>query len=470
MFFNKSKEDAEFYKNELFKSQDELNRIKGREHQSRVTKLDDIYQNFKTGQGTIQDSNEYSVLKQFTVYSFQTLENLAACDPIISKILQIIVRAIYQNKFEIICEDENYFNKFYKLWKKYGLNELMYDGSRSGYVHGHSFLVLNLDDSNDDSVPLDITKVKNIRGIDMANRYFFAPEPVERNFKFDPIYYYLVQQPIYDGFDLHNDEDMVKFRNYIQKLSREKIHYTRMLPFWGSKLDPYLFRSNLHFHDTYIRKIEWASKNYHIAMGNLATLMSKVPYAIAKIENLYNNLSTPDQRSKLATSMKFREQQRSTNNVSVMDTKEEYQLYSPSLAGFAEAHETIKKRLCDQSDIPHDLLFGEGSTGQTTGRTEKTNFERFIAAERELKVEPKIEFFMELFQYTDGLKKPNDYEIVFEHTEQPTELESSQSFKNNADAVNILSENGFDCTSFVQSKYPNITRDFKFNDAELILP
>jgi hypothetical protein len=470
MFSSKARKEADLYKFEFHKLKQEYNKTNSllEHYKGQATRRDSVYYNLRTGSGTIQDSNESTTLKPFTQYSFQTLENLAACDPIISKILQTIVQSVFKNEFNIVTKDEKYFKKFRKIWDDAGLDELTYDGYDSGNVFGHAFLLLDLDDGLSYTDPLDMKKVKSIRDIKMINRYFFAPDPTERNFKFDPVYYYLVQQPIYSGLDLNKEADLQRFSEQIQTLAREKIHYTRMLPFWGKKLKPYLFRSNLHFHDTYIRKIEQAAKNYHIAMDNLSTVMSKIPYAIAKISDLSNVLSDPEQRSNFSASMAVREQVRSTNNISVMDTKEEYELYSPTLAGYAEAIDKIERRLCFSCDIPHDVLFGEGSTGSTTGRTEKTNFERFIQSEQRIKIAPKVKFFMELFQQVYNLKMPDDYEIVFDHSETPTQIEESQTLLNNANAAASLADQGFDCSDYITSRYPQIIRDKDFSDMELL--
>lgn len=469
MFNSKARKEADLYKYEYHKLQQDHNKTVNllAHYKTQQARLDSTYYNLKTGMGTFQDTNEATTLKFFTQYSFQTLENLAACDPIISKILQTIVQSVFKNEFVIQSKDESYFKKFMKIYAELGLEELMYDGYDAGNVFGHSFLLLDLDDGLSYADPLDMSKVKGIRDIKMINRYFFAPDPTERNFKFDPVFYYLVQQPIYSGFDLNRDEDIARFAEQVQKLAREHIHYSRMLPFWGSKLKPYLFRTNLHFHDTYIRKIEQAAKNYHVAMDNLSTVMSKIPYAMAKIKNLGNVLSDPEQRQEFASAMSIREQVRSTNNTSVMDTEEEYQLYSPTMAGFAEAIDKIERRLCFSCDIPHDVLFGEGSSGATTGRTEKTNFERFIQSEQRIKVVPKIKFFMELFEQVYKLKIPEDYEIVFDHSETMTELEESQALLNNANACGILTEQGFDCAEFISSRYPQIIKDAEFSDLEM---
>lgn len=470
MFFSKARKEADLYKYEFHKLQQEFNKTNSLldHYKSQVSRRDSVYYNMKTGTGTVQDSNESTTLKPFTQYSFQTLENLAACDPIISKILQTIVQSVFKNEFSINTKDDKYFKKFHKIWDDLGLDELMYDGYDSGNVFGHAFLLLDLDDGLSYTDPLDIKKVKSIRDIKMINRYFFAPDPTERNFKFDPVFYYLVQQPLYSGLDLNKEADLKFFAEQVQKLAKEKIHYTRMLPFWAKKLKPYLFRTNLHFHDTYIRKIEQAAKNYHIAMDNLSTVMSKIPYAIAKISNLSNVLSDPEQRENFSKSMAIRQQVRSTNNTSVMDINEEYELYSPTLAGYSEAIDKIERRLCFSCDIPHDVLFGEGSSGATTGRTEKTNFERFIQSEQRIKITPKVKFFMELFEQVYKLKIPDDYKIIFDHSETPTQMEESQTLLNNANAAASLAEQGFDCADYITSRYPQIVRDKDFGEMELL--
>lgn len=470
MFQSKTKRELDQYKHEFYKLKQDFDKSKIllSHYKEQVNRRDSVYYNLKTGTGTLQDTNESTIVKQFTQYSFQKLETLAAVDPIISKILQVIVNSVFKNEFMINSEDKNYFRNFKKIWDDLNLNELMYDGYDSGNVFGHSFLLLNLNDGLTYTDQLDLRKVKAIKGISMINRYFFAPDPTERNFKFEPVFYYLVQQPLYEGYDLNKESDLAKFATEVQRLAREKIHYTRMLPFWGSKLKPYLFRTNLHFHDTYIRKIEQAAKNYHIAMDNLSTVMAKVPYPIAKIKNLSNVLSDPEQRKDFAEAMAIREQVRSTNNTSVIDSEEDYNYYSPTLGGYAEAIDKIERRLCFSCDIPHDILFGEGSQGSTSGRSEKTNFERYIQSEQRIKIAPKVKFFMQLFEQVYKLKIPDNYEINFEHSETMTELEESQAILNSANAANILTEQGFDCTQYIISKYPEISRDLEFSDMDVL--
>jgi uncharacterized protein len=458
---------AAFFEHEFYKLKHEHDRnlslLQLRNQQ--IARKDSVYMNFKTGQGTPSDVSFYTNINTFTIYSWQTLEQLAACDPIIKKILRIITENLYKSKFQILSkENPTYTQEFYKLWRDYGLPQLMKSASRAGYVFGSAFLLLDTDDSNDEAMPFDMKKVTRINNIEMINRYFLAAEPVERDFNFNPVYYYLVQQPIYNGFDMHSDAGLEAFNELVQKLARQKIHYTRMLPFHGNRLDPYLFRTNLHFHDTYIRSIQGAAQGYHTAMDNITTLISRIPMPISKIKNLTNMMMNPQQVSKLAQMMSAREQYRSTNNNTLLDTEEDYSLYSPALAGLAELIQKAMERLCVESEIPHDLLFGEGSQGTTSGRTEKSNFDRFIESEQVSQIQPKIEFFMKLFEQVHRLKVPSDFEIEFEHTERQTELEKSQTLLNTASATAALTEQGFDCTEYVEANYPQIRRDQDFSN------
>lgn len=471
MFSKKIKERANFFEQKYYEEKFALEKTQAALNirESQLERFDSIYFNLRTGQGTSSDVSSYTSINQFKIYSFQELETLAACDPIISKILKVITDVVFKDEFDIVCEDDKqYFKQFKKLWRSHNLDELFYTGSRAGYVFGHSFLWLDVEDGfNDEEAPLVIERVKKIRNIEMINRYFLAADPEERTFTFDPLYYYLVMQPLVaDQFDLHNDKSVELFRKEVSKLAQEKIHYSRLLGFWGNRLDPYLFRTNLHFHDTYIRKIHQASQHYHVAMDNISALLSKIPMPIAKIKNLSNLLTVPGQVDKFRGMMAAREQIRSTNNVSAIDAEESYEYYTPTFAGIGELIEKAERRLCIETEIPHDILLGEGSTGSTSGRTEKTNFERFIESEQRIKIKPKIEFFMRLFQQVYKLKIPENYEIIFEHSERATEIEESQTLVNNANACAILTEQGFDCTDFLTSKYPQIKKDLSFDELD----
>ena len=433
------------------------------QYQATLNRVDSVYYNLKTGLGTGADSSEYNNRKPFTVYSFLELETLAACNPIIAKILSTMTTSVFKNEFTIVSDDREYETKFKKLWKKYNLSTLSMDAYSAAMVFGHSFLLI--DDGGDPALPFDVEKAKSIKRIQVLNRYFLAADPIERNLNFDPMYYYLVQQPLVN-YNLNIDSEARELTKQIEKLAMKKIHYTRLLPFWGSKLHPALFRTNMHFHDTYIRRIQQACQDYQVASGNMATVISKIPFSKLKIKGLARLLTTPEERQKFAQSMSARELARSNNNVSVMDSEEEYDWYSPSLAGIPEILEMLVKNLTLMSDIPHDVLFGEGSTGNTTGRAEKTNFERVIQSEQLTKIEPKIEFFMQLFESIAGLKRPENYSIKFDHSETPTELEESQTFVNTANACNILAQQGYDCSEMILSKYPHIKQDPDFEKME----
>ena len=422
-------------------------------------RMDSIYTNLITGQGTRADVNEMTIIKPFTPYSISDVENLFAMEPIIKTIISTIARYVFKDGFHIKSNNLDYDRKFKKLLKKYKVWEKIKSTFLSGYVHGQAFMLLSVNGKEDYSQPLYCDDIKRVDNIYIINRFFLASFPEEVDFEFNPAYYYIINQPLVAGqWNLNDSEARKEYLDNIPKMGGQKIHKTRMQSIYGNKLMPYTYRSNLHFHDSYIRCIQNAAKNYSQAMDNIATLLGRIPMSISKISGLNNAMLSPLEKAKMAAAMKARDRYRSSNNLSVIDSTEEYEYYTPSLAGINELIREAKERLCLESDIPHDVLFNEGSIGNTSGRTEKSTFQSFIDSERTEKVTPILEYFMKVFESCEGLKVPEDFEVDWSHTEKLTEIEEAQAFSAYASGSVSLEGQGYDCSEFLNEKYPAITR------------
>ena len=455
-FRNKKRE--EFYNALLENAQDNIFALKDSVNllQEKLGRRDSIYQNYLTNQGTAADVNESTKIKPFHFFSFLELESLYSLEPSINKIITKITETVFKETVYIDSDDEDYKKEFDKNLKKHGLHQLLVDLYEASMIFGHAFFYIDVDDGLKSEDPLDFKKIKSIKSIRIINRYFLATFAEETDFSFNPIFYYIVNQPLKTATD---------YQKFNPKIGT-KIHHTRMIGCWGTKLQPYLFRSNLHFHDTYIRKIKQSCLNYRVAIDNLSSALSQLPLKKAKIKNLMNVLSNPEQRQAFAAKMAERERLRSTHNVSVMDTDEEYDFFWPALAGLADTLKHIEECMILDSDVPHDVLFGEGSHGATTGRTEKTNFQKFISSQQKLKLEPIIEFFMKLFEAVYGLKIPKVARVSFDHYEEPTELEKATILAQDAAACVALESQGYDCSAFLADKYPLIKKDLDFSHLE----
>lgn len=445
-----------------------LERERQLNQQLQSKRFDAIYQNRITGLGTAQDVSTAARIKPFGIYPFMELEELYAMDPTINKIINTLTLGVFKNDFKIETEDKKYQDKFKKLWNKHKIEDKARDLYTYGNIFGQAFLFPDLDDNKELDQPLSFKNIRSLESIQILPRYMIAPEIPERNFLFEPTHYHLIQQPMmaYSGESLNSPQGVDRFSQMVQELSMSRIHYTRLPTMWGSKLPPYLYRMNYHFHDTYIRKIENAVKNYHLAIDNVSTLISKIPFAISKHPNLQNILMVPEMRAGFAGSMAERERMRSTHNVSVMDIQEEYELISPSLAGYSDLINQIKEQLCLEINMPHDILFGEGSQGTTSGRTEKSNWETFIQSEQKFKVYPIIEFFMKVFESLYGLQAPESYEITFEHSETPTPLEDAQALQIATSSLEGLANQGLDGSQYILNRWSDISQEATFQELE----
>lgn len=454
----KNKKREKFYIQQLDKAQENIFALQAinKDFQEKMIKKDSIYQNLLTNQGTASDVNESTRIKNFHFFSFLELESLYSLEPSINKIISKITETVFKETVYIDSDDEYYKEKFDRKLREHDLHRLLVDLYEAAMVFGHAFFYIDVEDGLKPEDPLDLSKIKRIKSIRVINRYFLVTMPQETDFNFSPLYYYVINQPLVSQAD---------YNQFNPKIG-VKIHHTRLIGCWGTKLQPYFFRSNLHFHDSYIRKIKQSCLNYRVAIDNLSSALSQLPLKKAKIKNLMNVLSNPEQRQAFAAKMAERERLRSTHNVSVMDTEEEYDFFWPTLAGLADTLKHIEECMILDSDVPHDVLFGEGSHGATTGRTEKTNFQKFISAQQKLKIEPIIEFFMQLFEAVYGLKIPDVARVSFDHYEEPTETERAAILAQDAGACVALESQGYDCSAFLADKYPLIKKDLSFSELE----
>lgn len=465
--YNKYISDIDNIKKEHQENIEYLNRVIT-EYQIQIKeKMDSIYYNNFTRQGTLGDVNEKTHIKPFSQYSIMNLENLYSMDPIIKRIVQTRTKYVFKDGFYFKTKNEQYQKKFNELFfKKYRLWDKFKSAYLSGMIHGHTFLLIKANNMSYET-PIHPSEIKKIDSCLVINRFFLAAYPEEVDFEFNPNFYYTVQQPLEGSdFDLSTSYGLQSYINKIPQMGIDKIHSSHMLGFIGSKLMPYTFRTNLHFHDSYIRQIQNAAKNYNAIMDSIATMMTRIPFPIYSAKGLNSKMDVPEQRAKFAAAMSAREQMRAQNNVSVIDSEEKYEWYTPALNGMAELANQAKELLLLDCEMTHDVLFGEGSMGQTTGRAEKTIFQNMIEIEQTEQILPKIEWWMEVFQSAHGLKIPDDIEIIFGHHETPTEKEQSEIFSSYASGVGTFESQGYDCSALIKEKYPKIVESADFEDME----
>jgi hypothetical protein len=137
-------------------------------------RMDSIYTNLITGQGTRSDVNEMTIIKPFIPYSISDVENLFAMEPIIKTIISTITRYVFKDGFHIKSDNLDYDRKFKILLKKYKVWEKIKSTFLSGYVHGQSFMLLAVNGKEDYSQPLYCDDIKRLDNIYVINRFFLA--------------------------------------------------------------------------------------------------------------------------------------------------------------------------------------------------------------------------------------------------------------------------------------------------------
>ncbi|HEY9748312.1 MAG TPA: anti-CBASS Acb1 family protein [Allocoleopsis sp.] len=291
-------------------------------------------------------------------------------------------------------------------------------------LRGNAGIVILADDLQEDySKPLDLKKLRSIRGLRVLDRYQLYPD-------------------LTGWWDRLNDDAKPEYFNLISTTSKvldnkgsaivigSKIHGSRVLWFRGAELDEHERLRNQGCDDSVLVNFIGAFKRYYAAYESGAAIAQSIDVIVHKIKNLGTTLLTGGRESETRLTERLRVNQISKSvyrGYAVDMDNEDISVLSRNAGGISDIMESLKGELCAASGLPPSVFYaqfasGLDSSGESHSERETLNDE--VQSAQEEKLDDNLLYLNELiFQANDGPTKgkiPDDWDWEWHQLYSPT--------------------------------------------------
>jgi hypothetical protein len=357
----------------------------------------DSWRNILTGQGTLNDKNEYRHYVANTLLNQKAIEHLYTDEGIAKQIADKPVNLIFKSGFIINGDTDNFINAIIDERKYHSELSRAFKWARA---FGGSLLYVAINDGNTDlKQPLNENNIKEILFIKAFDRYRVAN--IEYNQDINNKEYgkplYITINPIKGGsFTVHNSRciliDGEDTCESVRALNNG----------WGLSV----FQNN------------------YSALADLNTMYHSISHVvqscnqdIIKMENLLELISA-GKSNLIKERLNIIDLSKHIMNVTLLDTTETMERLKSSLTGLPEILNTFMSYVAAVSGIPIAILFGRSAAGlNATGENDIKEWYDMVSSERALFYSPVIERLVKLLMlekqsYFKG-KELNDWFIEF---------------------------------------------------------
>ncbi|NDA26305.1 MAG: DUF1073 domain-containing protein [Verrucomicrobia bacterium] len=235
--------------------------------------------------------------------------------------------------------------------------------SKNERLYGGAAILLYINDGRSADQPVDKSKIVEVEGMEVLDRYQIAPMIGEESlYDYAKATYY----QIISG-------------DLIQQPNLTRIHKDRILRFDGMWL-PYRIRQrNYGWGMSSIQPIYDSFRHYWTGVHSASMLLSEFDIFVHKIRNLSQMLAN-GKESDVKNRLVLNDMSKSVYRGFAIDAeKEELSFITRQFSGIDGVLEKLRIDIIGASQIPHTILFGESPSGiGATGRSEERDFAKLL--------------------------------------------------------------------------------------------
>jgi len=283
-------------------------------------------------------------------------------------------------------------------------------------LYGGAGLVLLIDDGLDPSEPVEVERIRAIRGYVPLSRHALIPEDFTITDYSKPSHYRITTS---QRLTSNQQESYVNLR----------IHSSRVARFDGLYLPWNVRVRNTGWGQSVLELIWGAYKRYESAMAGLETMTSDADLFVHKIPGLFQRIASGNE-SDLKKRLEANSLSRSVYGGMVVDTEEDLSFLNRALGNIASASEPFVKDLQAATGWPASILMGDSPGGLgKEGRFEERVWASLVEQWQEVYCHTPI---TEVFQYillskegpTRG-RAPRNWSVHFPSVFTQTEAEGA---------------------------------------------
>jgi len=408
-----------------------------------ATRLDSLFINTQTGLGGANDPHATTgVNVSNEMLPPTTLFNMYANNGVISRACNIRPRLAVKNKWRVDDSSldpdpmatENRRLNIYNRFLVAGIYSQIFGG---GYI-----LIVTSNDVDDDG-NVDMAKYNPAEPL--------TPENVGTVVNLIPMTTLECTPMEYETLATNANYGRPRFWSctpfpFMQDTNSVRVHHTRVLYIPGVNV-PNRNRSNNRGADFSIIQAAYDNlKSLGAVDASVGTYVQRLNRDVIKYSGL-NSLLSGDQSSQFTDKMSLMMHVRSTFGLMVLDSNDEVENQTASIAGFSDLSDHAKDAICAAFGLPRVVLFGEAPAGLSTdGDSGRGNMQAEVEIFQSQYLEPSLIFLYRLlYAQKKGPFKgkiPKDFTIVFNPIGTPTPTEVSEIQKVTAETDEIYIRSG----------------------------
>jgi phage-related protein (TIGR01555 family) len=333
----------------------------------------------------MEESEKNNLFGEVKGYSFnQTkLDYIYEHDPIARKVCNKPISDMLKNGIDINDEKQE---QYVELWEQYKITEILKQFGSYNNAFGGSAIVYEFNgNSNESSIPINETQIKELSDIFVVDRFFL-----------NPIAY----------------KSMKKTELFRISNLNTNIHRSRLSLAFGIDTGIRNLDKKQGWGKSRIELLYGGINNYHIAHNALPTIITNFHQTVIQLKDFMNTVGTP-QELNINKRMAYLHKFRSYLNAIVLDKEDGFANNSINLSNLDKVIYLIEKALCTMAEMPHTKLLEEGS-GNTLSNTKDNSqtdqYNDWLEEGRQILLSPPINKILLIFSKMLKQTKPPKWE------------------------------------------------------------
>lgn len=414
----------------------------------------DGWQNILTGLGMKNRDKRMSSTPIVNRFSQTELENLYRADDIAQKVIDRIPKEMFRAGYKIKVKDNvEAGDKIISYMKKLNADDSYRKAIKLARLHGGAAILLGIDDGQDAFMPVNYNAIRSIQWLTVLDRWSLIYDTIQRDFT----------KPNYGLPETYRIQAQNAEANEVNSV----IHASRVIRFDGIEIPEQAFINNQYWGDSYLATIYNVLNNFNAAHDGAASTMQDFIQTVYELENLSDLIASGDDEL-VQKRLALIDATRSIIKAIVIQKGEVFRRDNINISGMHELLSKIEDRLVAACNMPHTIILGEGSQGQTSGESEKMDFYDQVAQEQVTVLMPKqMELIKLIALAKDGIQA-NLEEITIEYNPlwELSDSEKAQVYKSNAEADAIYISNGvLDPDEVTKSRFASGNGEIQIDNA-----
>lgn len=389
----------------------------------------DGWQNILTGLGIKGRDKRVSSVPTPMIFSQQELEDLYRADDIAQKVVDRIPKEMFRAGYDVKVKGNDLGKEIEDYLNRIGADEKMRKATKLARLHGGAAVVLGIDDGRDSREPVNMAGIRSVKWIQVLDRWQLQWREIQSD----------LSKPDYGLPTLYS----IQAVSAEAAQSNQEVHSSRIIRFDGIELPDRAFVQNNYWHDSVLSAVFSPLQLFNTGFDSGGAMLADFNQTVYKMQNLADLLASGDDQL-VQKRLQLIDASRSVVRAIVIQEGESFERTSSNLTGAPDMLRMIANRLVAATNMPHTLILGEGSQGNTSGRSEETDFLNMVAQEQETYLKPRQMRLIELIlAAADGPKaKLQDVEIVYRPLWEMDENEKAANYKTRAEGDSLYLQNG----------------------------